>query len=150
MPIGISAPNPSGIPGFNIAGQWVRAGNAPGAINARALPGWYNVLRSVPVANGPVTLPPAYCGGEPVYVWNYSNEIDPVTGLPIGVPNTAMVFGNVMPDGQQDTVADAGGVQGVNGVAVPVNAVVMFWPTTPQSGWTNAWRPGAWQFKLLA
>ena len=151
MPIGIAAPQPSGIPGFNLAGMYVTAGMTAGIVNARPLPGWYNILRSVPVANGPVTLPPATCGGQEVVVWNYSNYIAPLTGVAPGVSNTAVVFGNVNPFGAQDTIAAAtGGTQVTTGVAVAPNAMVLFYVMRPQAGFTNAWLPGQWQFKILA
>jgi hypothetical protein len=148
MPIGIAAPQPSGIPGFNLSGMYLVAGIGGGAINARQLPGWYNVVRSVINANDSVALPPAVCGGEPVIVYNYSNAIDPVTNNPVGVSNTLVVFGSTNPFGVEDTIDNAG-VQGTAGVAIPAGSMAMFWATTPQSGFTNDWNPGRWNYKIL-
>lgn len=149
MPIGIAAPQPSGIPGFNLSGMFLTAGIGGGAINARQLPGWYNVVRSVINANDSLALPPAVCGGEPILVMNYSNAIDPDTGDPVGVSNTCVVFGSTNPFGVEDTIDDGTGNQGTAGVAIPAGSVGMFWATAPQAGFTNDWLPGRWNFKIL-
>ena len=148
MTIGISAPTPSGIPGFNVAGFYCKAGSAVGVINARALPSWYNIVRDAPVANAPVTLPPAVCGGQEIVVWNYTNGIDPTLGTPLGITNTVQVFGNVNPYGTQDTI-DSGGTQVTTGVTIPPGAMVLFYVMTPQAGFTNYWLGGMWNYKIL-
>lgn len=150
MTIGIASPTPAGIPGFNQAGMYVRAGIGGGSINAQPLPGWYNILRDVFNANDSVSLPPANCGGVEVVVWNYSNELDPISGAALGVPNTVVVFGNTNPFGIEDMIDDGSGTPGTSGVAIAPGEVALFWATRPQAGFTNAWLPGRWQYKLLA
>lgn len=149
MPIGIAAPTPNGIPGFNWAGFFLRTGATAGVVNATELPSWYNVLRHVPVANGPACLPPATCGGQEVVVWNYSNYVDPAPGASPPTPNTATIYGYVTPEGQQDTIDDGGGNQTTAGVAVAPGEVVLFWCVVPQAGFINARHPGQWQKKLI-
>jgi hypothetical protein len=147
--IGIASPTPSGIPGFNVAGQYLMAGRGGGAVNARQLPSWYNIVRSVVTANDSVSLPPATCGGEPILVLNYSNAIDPVTGVASGVSNTVVVFGNTNPFGVQDTIDDGTGHQTTAGVAIPAGSVAIFWASIPQAGYTNAQLAGRWLSKIL-
>jgi len=140
MVAGIAAPNPSGIPGFNEA-YIVNAGGV-GAANAAPLKSWYNIVLSVPTANGAVMLPPAAPTLQ-VLVMNNSGK------FPDTVAGTCVVFGNINPTGQQDTIADATGVQGTAGTAVPANAVGLFFVVTPQAGFTNEPIAGQWQFKIL-
>lgn len=149
MTIGIGSPTPSGIPGFNLSGMYLHAGIGGGSINAQPLSGWYNVVRSVINANDSLSLPPANCGGVPVLVLNYSNAIDPVTGVAVGVSNVCVVFGNTNPFGVEDTIDDGTGNQTTSGVAIPAGSVGMFWATQPQAGFTNAWLPGRWNYKIL-
>lgn len=149
MTIGIASPTPNGIPGFNLAGMYSRAGIGGGSINAIPLQGWYNVLRTVFNANDSVSLPPATCGGAEIVVWNYSNAIDPVLGTPIGVSNSATVFGNTNPQGVEDTIDDGSGNQVTTGVAIAPGSVALFWVSIPQAGFTNAWLPGRWLYKII-
>lgn len=133
MPIGIAAPNPSGLPGFNQA-YGLRAGAGGGIANARPLPSWYNVVTTVVTAADSFTLPPAYAPEE-VTVSNTA-------------ANSCTVFGNVNPQGVQDTIL-VGGAQVTTGVAVAANATAIFWCLTPQAGFTNAPIAGTWQYKIL-
>jgi len=130
--IGIGSPLPSGIPGFNQAGMYVDAGAGGGAVNATPLPSWYNVVRNVVTDNDSVSLPPATCGGTPVVVMNVGT-------------NDVMVFGSTNPAGIPDLVDGAD-----TGVVVAAGSLAMFWATTPQGGFTNAWTPGEWTSKVIA
>ena len=139
--IGIASPNPSGMPGFNTA-FGVQAGAGGGAVNARQLPSWYNIVTRVLTANDSVSLPPAAPGMQ-VTVANYPDAA-------LGTTNTLTVFGNINQYGTQDTIAGATGTQGVTGVAVPANAMALFWVVTPQRGLTRTPLAGSWQYKILA
>lgn len=126
----IGSPLPNGIPGFNQAGMYVTAGAGGGAANAKPLPGWFNVIRTVVTANDSVSLPPAVCGGEPIVVTNLSTV-------------NAMVFG-ARNGGVEDTIDDGAGVQVTTGSVVAQGDTVMFFPIMPQGGYTNAPTAGAW------
>lgn len=135
MPIGIAAPNPSGIPGFN-AKYGLTAGPGGGAVNARPLPSWYNIVTRVATANDSMSLPPAAPSME-VTVVNQGGA-------------AMVVFGNTNPFGVQDTIgAASGGAQGTTGFAVPNGAVALFFVLLPQVGFTNQWIPGQWACKIL-
>lgn len=136
MVLGIASPNPSGIPGFNEAYGLV-AGVGGGALNARPLPSWYNVITNVINTNDSMALPPAAWAME-IAVANNGG-------------NTCVIFGNINPQGTQDTIAGSTGVQGTTGVAIPNNAVGLFWVLTPQRGRSSGpGMPGTWQYKILA
>jgi hypothetical protein len=140
MVAGIAAPNPSGIPGFNEA--FILNAGGQGAINAAPLKSWYNVVVNVAASNDAVMLPPAAPSMQ-VLVINNSGQFPNTTA------NTAMVFGNINAEGTQDTIANATGVQGTTGVAVPANAIGLFFVLTGQVGFTNEPLAGTWQFKIL-
>jgi hypothetical protein len=141
MVAGIAAPNPSGIPGFNEA--YITNAGGVGVANAVPLKSWYNIILSVPTAAGAVMLPPAAPTMQ-VLVLNNSGQ------FPNTVAGSVTVFGNVNDEGQQDTIANATGVQGTTGVAVAANAVGLFFVVTPQAGFTNEPVAGQWQYKVLA
>jgi hypothetical protein len=136
MPLGIGSPLPSGIPGFNQAGMYIAAGVGGGSVNAKPLPSWYNVIRSVITANDSVSLPPATCGGEAIMVQN------------VGAANL-MVFG-ARNGAVEDTIDDGTGTQATTGMIVPVGTAMLFYAITPQGGYTNAPTPGAWIGRAFA
>lgn len=142
MVMGIAAPNPSGIPGFNEAFV-TQAGVGGGIANAIPLKSWYNVVLNVLNAGDSLSLPPAAPTMQ-ILVMNYSGQFPNTTA------NAATVFGNVSPEGVQDTIANATGVQGTAGVSVPANAVGLFFVVTGQTGFTNEPTAGQWQYKILA
>jgi hypothetical protein len=135
MPLGIGSPIPSGIPGFNQAGMYLAAGVGGGSVNAKPLPSWYNIVRSVITANDSVSLPPATCGGEPIVVIN--------TGAA-----ALMVFG-ARNGAVEDTIDDGTGTQATTGLAVPAGTAVLFYAIVPQGGLTNAPTAGAWIGRAL-
>lgn len=134
MTIGIASPNPSGLPGFNEAiGIVAGAGNT--VANAVPLPSWYNVVNVVRTINDSVTLPPA-AWSQTVWVLNRGAL-------------QMQVFGNVNPFGVQDLIAVGAGVPGTGAAQIAAGGMAMFSVIIPQHGYTNAWRPGAWQLKIL-
>lgn len=141
MVMGIAAPNPSGIPGFNEAFN-TSAGAGGGAANAVPLKSWYNIVLNVNSAGDSLMLPPAAPTMQ-ILVMNYSGQ------FPNTNANACTVFGNVNADGTMDTIANATGVQGTAGVSVPANAVGLFFVVTGQTGFTNEPIAGQWQYKIL-
>lgn len=132
----IGAPLPNGIPGFNQAGLYVKAGAGGGSVNARPLPSWYNVIRTVATANDSVSLPPATCGGEAIMVTNLGAA-------------ALMVFG-ANNGGVEDTIDDGTGAQATTGMAVPVGTSMLFYAIVPQGGYTNAPTAGQWIGRAFA
>lgn len=132
----IGAPLPGGIPGFNQAGMYISAGVGGGAVNAKPLPSWYNIIRSVATANDSVSLPPAVCGGEAIMVTNLGAA-------------SATVFG-ARNGGVEDTIDDGTGTQATTGMAVPAGTSMLFYAIVPQGGYTNAPTAGQWIARAFA
>lgn len=100
MPVGIGAPNPSGLPGNNAAAG-LSSGTTVGQTYATQLPSWLNEVATSGTPSGGVMLPPGY-GGERVTVINDTNQTITVYGyLPTNVPGP----GGTTSTGPGDTIA---------------------------------------------
>ena len=124
---GIAAPNPSGIPGFNL--DYVQAHSGGGATSATPLPGWCNVVTVVAADHDSVALPPGY-PSEPCVVINNGAHI-------------LTVYGS-----NSDTIAVATSTSQVTtGITIASGAIQVFVCISGEYGNTNA--PVGAQWKAL-
>ena len=133
MPAGPGAPNPSGLPGFNLAtGITAHAGG--GAAAATALPSWMNVVTTVGTTADSVALPVGY-GGEMVWVINNGANSCTVYGAPVGSSN--------------DTIAaHTSTTQVTTGIAIAAGALNAFLCIQGQFGNTNNVTAAQWKALL--
>ncbi len=130
MPVGPGAPNPSGLPGFNLA-IGIVAHTGGGAASATPLPSWMNVVTSSSTTADSVALPVGY-GGEIVYVINNSTHSVTVYGSPVG--------------SSYDTIAtNTATTQVTTGVAVASGAFNAFMCIQGQFGNTNNVTAANWK-----
>ena len=137
MPIGVGAPNPSGIPGFNtINGLTAHAGG--GQANALQLPAFLNEVLVVASANDSVMLPPGFAGAA-ITVINSS-------------ANSMQVFGsNIV--GPGDTIAahnSATQTATGTGVAQAAATIATYFCFIGQGGTTSAPSAASWKQFLTA